>query len=59
MGRRIFNPMNYLDFEEPIKTLREQLDQAKDIQNKVKPLKPMINKVIELAILLLCSKFRF
>ena len=24
MGRRIFDPMNYLDFEEPIKTLREQ-----------------------------------
>ena len=26
--------MNYLDFEEPIKTLREQLEQAKDIQDK-------------------------
>ena len=34
MGRRIFDPMNYLDFEEPIKTLREQLDQAKEIQDK-------------------------
>ena len=31
---RIFEPMNYLDFEEPIKTLREQLEQAKDIQDK-------------------------
>jgi acetyl-CoA carboxylase carboxyl transferase subunit alpha len=26
--------MNYLDFEEPIKTLREQLEQAKEIQEK-------------------------
>ena len=26
--------MNYLDFEEPIKTLREQLEQAKEIQDK-------------------------
>ena len=26
--------MNYLDFEDPIKTLREQLDQAKEIQDK-------------------------
>ena len=34
MGRRIFDAMNYLDFEEPIKTLREQLDQAKEIQDK-------------------------
>ena len=33
-GRRIFDLMNYLDFEEPIKTLREQLDQAKEIQDK-------------------------
>ena len=33
-GRRIFGLMNYLDFEEPIKTLREQLDQAKEIQDK-------------------------
>ena len=31
---RIFEAMNYLDFEEPIKTLREQLEQAKDIQDK-------------------------
>ena len=31
---RIFGLMNYLDFEEPIKTLREQLEQAKDIQDK-------------------------
>ena len=31
---RIFGTMNYLDFEEPIKTLREQLEQAKDIQDK-------------------------
>lgn len=31
---RIFDAMNYLDFEEPIKTLREQLEQAKDIQDK-------------------------
>ena len=30
----IFGLMNYLDFEEPIKTLREQLDQAKEIQDK-------------------------
>ena len=30
----IFEAMNYLDFEEPIKTLREQLEQAKDIQDK-------------------------
>ena len=34
IGRRIFDLMNYLDFEEPIKTLREQLDQAKEIQDK-------------------------
>ena len=26
--------MNYLDFEEPIQTLREQLEQAKEIQDK-------------------------
>ena len=26
--------MNYLEFEEPIKTLREQLDKAKDIEDK-------------------------
>ena len=26
--------MNYLDFEEPIKTLREQLEQAREIQDK-------------------------
>ena len=26
--------MNYLEFEEPIKTLREQLDTAKDIEDK-------------------------
>ncbi len=26
--------MNYLEFEEPIKTLREQLDKAKDIEEK-------------------------
>ena len=26
--------MNYLEFEEPIKTLREQLIQAKDIESK-------------------------
>lgn len=32
--RRIFDTMNYLDFEEPIMTLREQLDQAKEIQDK-------------------------
>ena len=25
--------MNYLEFEEPIKTLREQLDKAKDIED--------------------------
>ena len=31
---RIFGGMNYLDFEEPIKTLREQLEQAKEIQDK-------------------------
>jgi acetyl-CoA carboxylase carboxyl transferase subunit alpha len=33
-GERIFGVMNYLDFEEPIKTLREQLEQAKEIQDK-------------------------
>ena len=33
-SHRIFGAMNYLDFEEPIKTLREQLEQAKDIQDK-------------------------
>ena len=33
-GHRIFGLMNYLDFEDPIKTLREQLDQAKEIQDK-------------------------
>ena len=26
--------MNYLEFEEPIKTLREQLDKARDIEDK-------------------------
>ena len=26
--------MNYLEFEEPIKTLREQLVQAKEIESK-------------------------
>ena len=26
--------MNYLAFEEPIKTLKEQLDKAKDIEDK-------------------------
>ena len=25
--------MNYLEFEEPIKTLKEQLDKAKDIED--------------------------
>ena len=25
--------MNYLEFEEPIKTLREQLDKARDIED--------------------------
>ena len=30
----IFGEMNYLDFEEPIKTLREQLEQAREIQDK-------------------------
>ena len=33
-SHRIFGAMNYLDFEEPIKTLREQLEQARDIQDK-------------------------
>ena len=33
-SHRIFGAMNYLDFEEPIKTLREQLEQARDIQAK-------------------------
>ena len=33
-SHRIFDAMNYLDFEEPIKTLREQLEQARDIQDK-------------------------
>ena len=33
-SHRIFGTMNYLDFEEPIKTLREQLEQARDIQDK-------------------------
>ena len=33
-SHRIFGWMNYLDFEEPIKTLREQLEQARDIQDK-------------------------
>jgi acetyl-CoA carboxylase carboxyl transferase subunit alpha len=31
---RIFDAMNYLDFEAPIKTLREQLAQAHEIQEK-------------------------
>ena len=33
--------MNYLEFEEPIKTLREQLEQAKEIEaNNGQPCSP-------------------
>ena len=34
-SHRIFGAMNYLDFEEPIKTLREQLEQARDIRTRM------------------------